>query len=372
MKPFLFLTFANNEKKPLPKLQEESDLLMQALAPLAKAERVQIHPDNFATIDKVANYLTLYKDQILLFHYAGHANSQHLILTDQAAKAGGIAQLLAQQNNLQLVFLNGCSTKGQVQVLLDLDIPIVIATSAPIKDRLAMDFANSFYKAIANDHSINSAFNIAAGLVEAKTGSVPEVYRDTGLRAGEELEAAPWGLYTKKESTFLEQTLIPPKSNSTMATTTNKSKVEGNGNIVLQDIQSTSGPIHINITNNQNAPSMDVLTKSVPFILEALSKQESSDFKEWIQPILWKEPIVKSMLEGSSPKEFKQEFLKNHVATLLEEETFKTTLTQWINKLDATTTEKNIVKDSEVDVKGDITIGDKTPQTDKGLSLIHI
>jgi len=115
MKPVLYLNFANDKNNPLPNLQEEGDLVMQALALLAKTEKVQIHLDNFSTIDKVAEYLTLYKDQILLFHYAGHANSQHLVLTDQAANANGIAQLLAQQKNLQLVFLNGCSTKGQVK-----------------------------------------------------------------------------------------------------------------------------------------------------------------------------------------------------------------------------------------------------------------
>jgi len=198
-------------------------------------------------------------------------------------------------------------------------------------------------------------------VVEAKTGFLPGIYRDRTPVLEDNKEVLPWGLYTTVEDAVLDQVLIPLKVEPPSSDYSNSSQVTGNNNTVIQGLNAT-GPINININQSTISP-MDVLAKSIPLILDTLSKQENSNFKEWIQPILWKEPIVKTMLTGNSPKEFKQEFLKNHVTTLLEEETFKTELTQWISKLEVAVTEKNIVDDSEFESKKSIHVGDTNPQS---------
>ena len=68
-----------------------------------------------------------YRNRIAIFHYGGHANGYQLLLESAsgqsaAADAGGLAAFLAQQQGLQLVFLNGCSTQQQTQGLLDANI----------------------------------------------------------------------------------------------------------------------------------------------------------------------------------------------------------------------------------------------------------
>lgn len=59
------------------------------------------------------------------------------MMADAVANANGLARLLGQRPNLQLVFLNGCSTEGQVAELLAQGVKVVIATDAPVNDRKA-------------------------------------------------------------------------------------------------------------------------------------------------------------------------------------------------------------------------------------------
>ncbi|MCB0185689.1 MAG: CHAT domain-containing protein, partial [Caldilineaceae bacterium] len=92
--------------------------------------------------------------RIALWHYAGHANGYQLLLEDDQgqralADAGGLADFLAQQRGLELVFLNGCSTQPQVQGLLDAGISAVIATAQAIDDAVATRFAECFYQSLA-------------------------------------------------------------------------------------------------------------------------------------------------------------------------------------------------------------------------------
>jgi WD40 repeat protein len=84
-----------------------------------------------------------------------------------------LAVLLGRRVNLKLVFLNGCSTRPQVQSLLDAGVPVVIATARPIKDKLARQFAVAFYEALtaggeaapAGGRSLRAAFEAAQAYV---------------------------------------------------------------------------------------------------------------------------------------------------------------------------------------------------------------
>ncbi|MCB0593678.1 MAG: CHAT domain-containing protein [Lewinellaceae bacterium] len=206
--PVLFLAFANNPRKPLYTLEKESETIYRLLSPFAKQQRIQIHREPFASIDNITHHLMGHKNGVTLFHYGGHADSQNLFLKDQSANAEGIAHLLAQQKQLKLVFLNGCSTRRQVQLLLKLGVPAVIATSIPINDSGASEFAETFYKAVVSGHTIGEAFSMAAAAVKTKGGQHPQAHRGVGSR-NKEKETLPWGLYTN-EGSILEETLIPP------------------------------------------------------------------------------------------------------------------------------------------------------------------
>jgi hypothetical protein len=201
----LLLTFANQSADLLPTLQEEDDTLNRVLSPRAKARHFLLHRDSFVTLEKLPAYITLYRDELVLFMFSGHAGRDQLVLRDGAAQAGGLAQMLGQCPKLKLVFLNGCSTQGQVAQLLAAGVPVVIATSAPVSDRKATFFSIRFFEALQQQFTLREAFNMAkAALETAFAGIQVTEHRDIGFEVEMEEEPA-WGLFfTEKNEHILD------------------------------------------------------------------------------------------------------------------------------------------------------------------------
>ena len=195
----IYLAFANDSSNPLPTLQEEDQKLNDILLSRQMKQNFMLFSDSFASISLVADKIGKTKDDLSIFLYSGHAERDSLLLEGQAANAEGIAYLLGQCPNLKLVFLNGCSTKGQVFNLLENGIPVVIATSAPINDKKAAEFSTRFFQGLNDQCSIKEAFELAKGEIMARyTDIKPEVtsiLKAPGSDAGESL----WGLYSLPE-----------------------------------------------------------------------------------------------------------------------------------------------------------------------------
>src|SRR5271166_2544236 len=123
-----------------------------------------------------------------ILDYGGHAGGDRLFLesagTEGAvAHAEGLATFLGQRRNLQLVFLNGCSTRAQAAGLLDAGVAAVIATARAIEDAIALEFAAAFYSELASGATLRAAYEAARGRVLAGRGSAPQAYfrtRDLG------------------------------------------------------------------------------------------------------------------------------------------------------------------------------------------------
>jgi hypothetical protein len=204
--PIIFFAFANDRDDHLALLKEESRMLDRALEELDRKEYIKVFNKENTESKDIFDRFTRYKDRIAIFHYGGHANGTHLRLDEGAGDARGLAQLMGEQENLKLVFLNGCSSKGQVQTLFDAGVKAVIATSVPIEDRKATEFAQQFYEALAHKRSIGQAFNIAQAYLTTRYGDSVDVrYRDFVinlselLKKEEETDEIPWGLYIKEE-----------------------------------------------------------------------------------------------------------------------------------------------------------------------------
>lgn len=212
--PVFFLAFANDQDRHLPLLDQERKEVTQHLLPLENDQYLQLLTESAATINDIISLVTQVKDRLAIFHYAGHADSNQLFLTDQAANSDGLADLLGTQTNLKLVFLNGCSTGEQVERLLQNGVPAVIATSVPVGDTAAKEFANAFYKALATQHTIKEAFDIAASRQKMANGPVAEWHRGQGKPV--KVQAVfPWGLYTKDEAKEVLDWKIPLVSSGT-------------------------------------------------------------------------------------------------------------------------------------------------------------
>ena len=192
--PVIFLAFANDKDDHLPLLDEERKVINGHLLPLANQQYLQLVVEPSATTADLSRYITDLKDRINIFHYGGHAASNEIFLQDQVANADGLAQILALQKEIKLVFLNGCSTRAQVGLLQELGIPAIIATAIPIADHAAKIFSDVFYRALAEDHALEEAYKLAAANHLMTTGQAAGIVRGVRVRK-EETEVLPWGLY---------------------------------------------------------------------------------------------------------------------------------------------------------------------------------
>ena len=123
-------------------------------------------------------------------------------MEDATVYGAGLLQSIRLQKNLQLVFLNSCSTQEQVNQLLDAGVRAVIATSVDIGDDTATRFAEDFYQKLASGHSIDEAFKLATEVVTAQNNATlnTEEHLDRGIaRTIKAPNAGPvWGLYLHK------------------------------------------------------------------------------------------------------------------------------------------------------------------------------
>lgn len=209
--PVVFLAFSNDVDNPLSSLGQESRHIYQVLSTLEDRRIIRVFREENADTDKIIATLNRLADpandyQLVLFHYGGHADGDHIQLVDGKGDATGLAQLLAEfKKHLGLVFLNGCSTEAQVEKLLQLGIPAVIATSAPIGDQTASQFAKLFYERLAARGTVDQAFDAAVNGMQFKQGKgagrfpVEDISRGF-LREKAPAPVFPWGIYFDKNS----------------------------------------------------------------------------------------------------------------------------------------------------------------------------
>lgn len=194
----ILLAYANDPGHPLSFLQDEDAEVNKILSPLISTNEWHIVREQYARTEDIIYQLELHADQIAIFAYSGHANGRQLIMEDQAANAEGVAELLGNCPNLKLVILNGCSTIGQVKRLLEVGVPVVIATSAPIEDKAATHFAISFFRNFCVYHkNIKEAFE--SGIKAAKVVSKTPLEINYASELSGEKSQYIWGLHYKED-----------------------------------------------------------------------------------------------------------------------------------------------------------------------------
>lgn len=178
----LYFAFANDRSGNetfLAKLKTERRNIESALQKAYTQGLCDTRIENDATIDDIfADFINPeYQHRIALFHYAGHASGEgwHVeqsdSLANEMAYAEGTARLLANLPNLQLVFLNGCNTEAQIQLMQQNGIKNIVATAVAINDDVAVEFATAFYRALGEGKTINECFEAAQNLAITKFGT---------------------------------------------------------------------------------------------------------------------------------------------------------------------------------------------------------
>jgi|GEM_PF-2470501 len=217
--PVIFLAFANegsnNNPNFLRNLTVEKRFIEDALKNAELNNRTKIYSESDVTLDELYSVFQdeRYRDKIVIFHYAGHANENELwVETADGGNASffgaGLAEFLGLQRSLKLVFLNGCATEEHANRLLDVGIPAVLATSHKIDDAQATLFARTFYRGIAGGASIERAFGEAQSSVLARFGASGvsrELYWEGKDTTSTQEKPFPWKLFINKEHKgFLE------------------------------------------------------------------------------------------------------------------------------------------------------------------------
>ncbi len=175
----------------------------------------EIIPD--ADVHEIMKAVEKYGDRLVAFHFAGHANGYQLMIESdtrdgsQGIYAEGLgAYLQASSPNLRFVFLNACSTQGQVDDFLDNGVPLVIATSQAIEDRIARQFAVHFYDRLAKGSTIKTAYESFEHLHRMQKTPLRSLF----IRSQVVTDAFPWEIYPKAGADKAKDWSLPKATNN--------------------------------------------------------------------------------------------------------------------------------------------------------------
>lgn len=234
--PHIFLSFANDHTGAfLHALEPERRALRSELSIFQRNGWGYYHSSSSSAARHLIEDLQLYPRQISIFHFSGHADGESLQLESQKKEQQELHQnnLLSilkeeAQNNLKLVFLNACETKGMLEGLQELNVPAVILTDAVISDRQAKEFSLAFYRSLLNGSSLETAFSYAKTLINS-SASDSRVFRAINLsylknkKVGDEI---PWGLHVQDDS-VLNWRLLKGKASDPKSETKALNKIPG-------------------------------------------------------------------------------------------------------------------------------------------------
>ncbi|MEM6800592.1 MAG: protein kinase [Bacteroidota bacterium] len=215
--PVIVLAYANERTEHgfLRQLTTELKEIMNALEPAVQKGRIHLKVIPAASQKEIQEVFQdeWYNERIWIFHYGGHADKDQLWLetedgSNESFFSLGLAKFLGAQKGLKLVFLNGCATERHAQLLLEEDVPAVIATSEKINDLMARQFATTFYAGMAGGASIEESFAEAEGILLGNNDPSSFLI-ETGNRSlyweeetEEEQLDLPWKLVFQEETSW--------------------------------------------------------------------------------------------------------------------------------------------------------------------------
>lgn len=202
--PVILLTFANDVDAHLSLLKREAELLRDIFWNNGDGQDFQLVREETASIQDIFTVVKRFRQHISIFHYGGHASGASLQLESnidtQTAHVSGLAQILGMMPSLQIVFLNGCATVGQVEILLEQGVKVVIATSTAINDSKALEFSREFYGSLTKNETIENAFKIAKAYMNTTYNKV-QIHQRKGLKLKRTAKNDfPWGIYFNDEA----------------------------------------------------------------------------------------------------------------------------------------------------------------------------
>ncbi len=226
--PVLFLAFANDRDeraRHLRNLAEEARQLQGSLRRAEKSRLCEVVVRQNASVDDILAVLhdPALERRIALFHFGGHAGGSLLLFETADGRPAPVTSarltevLRKRQPGLRLVFLNGCSTQGQAQGLLDAGIAAVVATSQAIDDRVATDFAGHFYASFAAGATLEGAYDRATDAVLLPVGDQLRQLLVEDAQDAPAAERLPWDLYVRRGAEVARTWSLPEAAHRPLA-----------------------------------------------------------------------------------------------------------------------------------------------------------
>lgn len=193
--PVIVLAFANDDGRTLRQLDQEQKELRELLRPVEKEGKCQLRVLPAATAEDVIQAFQEYRERIRIFHYGGHSDIDAIFFKDayqkhKGTQAENLANFLALQGKLELIFLNSCLSLPQARQYQEAGVKAVLATNQKIGDAAARKFAKLFYTSLAAGASILDAYREAEAAFQVR-GEDP--FRGFGIEESE--ERFPWKLF---------------------------------------------------------------------------------------------------------------------------------------------------------------------------------
>ncbi len=89
--PVILLAFANSLSDYLDNLKRESRVLNQALEPWEDRYAIKVYREENASAREIIHAFNRFDGAIIIFHYAGHADGEKLMLDQSEGHSEGLA-----------------------------------------------------------------------------------------------------------------------------------------------------------------------------------------------------------------------------------------------------------------------------------------
>ncbi|MDX1905822.1 MAG: CHAT domain-containing protein [Bacteroidia bacterium] len=164
VRPSALFTFAAND---LSGVQDEAHKIWTSASQSSLVSATKIE---HASIERLADAI-IDSQALFMFHFGGHAD-QHRVVLDGLLGLDKIrlSRLIAPDGHqIQLMFLNGCLSYGQVGLLTAKGVKAIIATNVEVHDAEAGRIAAYFYKLFfEKGKTLKSAFETAEATVSGR------------------------------------------------------------------------------------------------------------------------------------------------------------------------------------------------------------
>lgn len=228
----LVVTSSPSDTPKLPNLEAEVSAISRSFAGLVDTHRLGSY-DLLSHATRRSLQYQLGRANYDIVHYIGHGvfdgHTGYLELEDESARSDRLDSVtlghLLTDTSVDLLFLNSCETvsassvkksRGTAEASLAVGIPTVVAMSTVIMDATAMRFAEVFYEALVEEHSIEYCMTEARKAITNHPAywSIPVLFTNTTPSTAAMEPGPTWVINQRGKNNKVAQNITEIKNNN--------------------------------------------------------------------------------------------------------------------------------------------------------------